>query len=237
MKTSLLIIAVLFSTLSNAQLQFAGSDGIPRNLEFHDADGNLIPIGEHADVNGSPMLRDQWAFGVINFTNGTSFTDTAINFSLFDHKLFFKRDNKAYPVKYPVKDFTLNYTGESGEKIIYQFRSGYPAIDKQDGATLYALLCDGKTFQLLNWEYKKIAEVQNYGGGLTREFALVKDYYVYLPGENKLVELGIRPTLDGIKKILVNYAGQIAGYNSAHKFNARKEEDLVQLFSYLNSAK
>ena len=50
-----------------------------------------------------------------------------------------------------------------------------------------------------------------------------------------MVSLGIKPTINGIKKSFPSYLNKIDSYITAHKTNFKKEGEYIQLFSYLES--
>ncbi len=118
MNKVILFVFILFPLLSNSQMRYAGSDGIPRNLEILDLSGQPIPIGSHSGIEGTPLLQSKWAYGVVVFENGGIYTDSSVNYSLFDNKLFFKRNENMYPVNDAVKEFSIeNLEDSPGNKM------------------------------------------------------------------------------------------------------------------------
>jgi len=63
MKKLLVIFCLVVSIFGNAQLnkgKYAGNDGATKNMEFYDDNGNLIPIGFHPNIDGTPMLYPKY---------------------------------------------------------------------------------------------------------------------------------------------------------------------------------
>jgi len=240
MKKLLLLLSVFTTIISYSQTRgysgsnFIGSDGVPHDMQFHDADGNLILIGDHPDVNGSPMLNDSSGYAVIKFRNGKNIADSFINYSLFDHKLFYFQNGKYYSINDPVKEFSISFPSNPGSKALYKFKTGYPFYNKNDNATIYEVLFEGNSLQLLKWQHKKIEVSEKYASAPEKEFVSIQDYYAFLPKENRMIELGIKLNLNELKKSLPAFATQIDAYESAHKINAKKEDNWIQLFSYLD---
>ena len=239
MKMVLLFVAFCSSIISFSQSRgftgstYAGSDGVPHDLQFRDADGNLILIGDHPDVNGTPMLNDSSGYATILFRNGKKMADSLINYSLFDDKLFYKQKGKYYSFADPVMAFTISYPSQPAGKSGYYFKSGYPVYERNDNATFYEVLAESNTLQLLKWQHKKIVESQNYGSAPEREFVSVQEYIAFLPKENKLIGLGRKMSLKEVKKSLPAYAAQIDAYIAIHPINPKLEDQWMQLFEYL----
>lgn len=238
MNKFILFVCVLFYQVSYAQVNgvYVGADGVPHNYQFFDGTGNPIVINDHSNIDGSPLLQDKWAFGIIRLKNGITFSDSAINFSLFDDKLFFKRNDETFPINYAVKDFLIKYSEDLNENKIYHFQNNFPAINKKDSLTFYEILFDGNSIRLLKWEHKKVRSVYKYNEPFHREYFPLQEFFAFFPKENKIVELGAKINLKGLRKNLPEYSNQINRYNSAHKLNTQKEDNLIQLFAFLDSA-
>jgi hypothetical protein len=236
MNKFILFICILFTTICHAQAvwHYEGSDGVLQNIQFNDESGQPIPIGDHSNIDGSPLLQGKWAFGIIKLKNGYTFSDSSFNYSLFNDKLFFKRKNEMYPLNLPVKEFSIEGSEDLNEKKFYHFQNGFPAIDKKDSSTFYEILFEGNSLKLLKWEHKKIKEIYNYGGPFQSKYSLVQEFFVFYPKENKMVDLGIKVNLNALRKNLPEYSNQINAYNSTHKLNTKKDDDLIQLFSFLD---
>jgi hypothetical protein len=238
MKTIFFIFCLVLSFLGNAQLnkgKYAGNDGATKNLEFYDDNGNLIPIGFHPNIDGSPMLFLKPGIGTITFQNNAKLTDTSLNYSLVDDKLYFIRSGKYYSFKQPVKEFTLQFPEDSLKITIYHFKSGFPKTDKLESTALYELLYEGKEFQLLKWQHKKVEEHSNYGSASEKEFVTDIVYYLYLPSKNKMEKLGMKISQNDLKKLMPKAAQKIDAYLSLHKINFKKEADLLPLFQFIES--
>ncbi len=238
MNKFILSVCILFSGVSHSQTlkgNYKGADGVPHNLEFQDAGGKIIPIGDRSGIYGSPLFKNAWGFGIIKLKNGIAFSDSAMGYSLYNDKLFFRRNGKIYLINYPAKEFSIEYAADSNENKIYNFQNGFPEIDKNDSLVFYEVLFSGHTISLLKLLNKKILEPYNYGIGGHREYSLFQEYFVFFPKENKMVELGIKASLNVLRKKLPEYSNQIKAFNSTHKLNTKKDDDLIRLFSFLDS--
>jgi hypothetical protein len=238
MKKIFFVFCLVLSFIANAQLnngKYAGNDGATKNMEFYDNNGNLIPIGFHPNIDGSPMLFHKPGIGKIIFQNNAKLTDSSLNYSLVDDKLYFIRLGKYYAFKQPVKEFTLQFPEDSSKIMIYHFKSGFPKTDKLESTALYELIFEGKDFQLLKWQHKKVEEHSNYGSASDKEFVTDIVYYLYLPSKGKMEKLGLKISQNDLKKLLPTYTSKIDSYLSQHKINFKKDSDLLPLFQFIES--
>ena len=94
MNKIILFICILFNEAGFSQAvssgRYLGTDGVPQNYEFLDGEKKPIPIGDRGGITGSPLLQNKWVFGILKLENGTSFSDSAVNYSLYHHKVFLK---------------------------------------------------------------------------------------------------------------------------------------------------
>ena len=227
---------LLYLVTSNAQIdmKLMGDDGIPHNLEFHNADGSIIPIGNSSDIAGSPLFNDQWGLGIVQFKNGIKFTDSTVGFSLYNGRLFFKKDNKAYSIDYPVAAFALKYPENPNEDKIYTFKNGFPAINGNDSLTFYEILYGGESIKLLMSLQKKVQETYSYGVGSRRQYSLKGELFIFLCKQNEMINLGTNPNEKSLKKKLRQFSDEIKSYLSTRKLNLKNDDDLIQLISNLD---
>ena len=238
-KTLLLILLAFISPTLFAQLnpngaKYAGNDGIGVNRQFNDMGGNPIPINDHSSIGGSPLLNADFGQGIVRLKNGNYFSDTALGYSLYENKLFVRRQDGMYPVNDDVVSFSIEYPANGSSKKIYSFENGFPAIDRNDGGTFYQILYHGKDYTLLKWIHEKVQMPYNYGEGSKRQYVMDHGYFAYSLTENKMVFLGNKVTIKNLKKKLPQYDSKIAIYVVDHKFKGKEEGDIIKLFTFLN---
>lgn len=237
MKKDLRLFAMVFlglfctQTLLAQSTKFVGNEGTLHYFELFDGEGKPIKMASEMGVNGSPMLLEGWASGVVRYKNGVVFADTAMNYSTFDNKIFYIENNKLYQIVLPVASFYLTYT-KSGEAVNYHFKSGIPAIDDHDTSALYEVLYEGANLQLLQWNHKKVKELSNYGSSREKEFYPEKQLYLYRPKEQTITS--IRPSLASLKKVLPAYAEMIQDYTKSKKLSVKTNDQMVDLVAYLD---
>jgi hypothetical protein len=180
------------------------------------------------------MLLPNWSFGTIKFKNGLSLTDTAINYSLYNHKLYLVRGQRVVEIFQPITTLVLADQNAAGDSIARIFKTGYPAVDNQDSSSLYEVIYEGSQLQLLNWASKKVHEVLNYGSTKEKEYQLVEWLYAYFPNEHKMVYMNTS-AIQSIKKALpAAYNQNVDSYFSSHHSPGKNREQLVELFAYLD---
>ena len=233
----ILFISILFSKFGYSQIKgrLWGSDGVPHYSEILDFTGKPLPVGDNGNINGSPLLQEKWSVGLINFTNGVKYFDSSLSYSLYDDKLFLKKNDNTYPINLAVKEFSILNSKNTAK--IYLFQSGYPAINDKNSFTFYEVLFAGNFLKLLKWEHKKIVEISNYGSASQKEYSLINEYFVFMPKSNRMVDLGMKVNLNELRKTIPEYEKDISSYLSSHKLNTKKDEDLIQLFYFLDSGK
>jgi hypothetical protein len=236
MKTFLRLMMLLpIITLFGQQLkaQFAGNAGTLSFFELRDNEGGLIKTASEMGVVGNPMMLPDWGYGKIHFLSGKIFADSAMNLSLYNHKLFVKHENRFFEIVQPFSAVTLIYHGENGPDEAHTFKNGFPAVNGHDETAVYEVLFEGENLQLLTWIHKKVIETFNYGSPREKEYSLVQQYYVYMPKEKKMTQLSSY-AINSVKKSLPAYADNIQAYYASHTINTRDKQQVLDLLAYLD---
>ena len=238
MKYFIVIVSILafsFSASAQASGKHMGSTGVGGDLSIQNNEGKMIPIGAQADTKGNPLLLDNWVSGKVNLKNGSSFSDSALNYSLFEDKLYFKRDNQFFIVAGIINDFYLAVDNANKSQQLYHFVSGYPASANSNENTFFQLLTDGGKYQLLKWQHKKIREVYNYGGANETEYVNQEVYYVFEKVAHKMWSInGNKTNVQQIKNTLPVDESIWKAYLENHAANSKGEQALIDFVSYLN---
>ena len=139
MKPTIFLVSTLLIVLSaKSQISggaYSGANGVGGNFEIQNNDGKMVPIGAKEDTKGSPLLLDNWVKGTVILKNGVRFQDTALNYSLFEDKLYFKRLNQFYIVEGVISEFYL--ANDSKDYSLLHFVSGYPATKITNGTNFF----------------------------------------------------------------------------------------------------
>ncbi len=240
MKKVVCIIFYFTATIgASAQLngKHVGNSGVGGNLSIQNNDGNLIPIGAIEDAKGSPFLLESWTSAKIYLKNGTNYSDTSFNYSLFDDQLYYKKNNQLYKVSDQVKEFTFISDDNnliSNFNTSYHFANGYPAINGINSNTFFQILATGKRYQILKWQYKKINEVYTYGGKTESEYKSQIAYYIFDVTKQSMLSIGNKANASKIKNTLSIDESIWKAYLKNQSGNSKDEKSMIDFIGYLN---
>jgi hypothetical protein len=205
------------------------------SVQFADANGRLLPASG-AGIQGTPYVFDKFSLGKIIFVNGMESVDSNLNYSYFDHKLYYTQKNGLYVVNQQAKSFELNSVDKENNRVSKKFMCLFPSIENNTPATFYEVLGNGDQFQFLKYTHKRIKETVVYGGAPVKEYVIDDLYYIYDKVDKKMLALGSSHSLKAIKKVLPNYATQIETLIITNKLNLKKEDDMIQLLQQLKTS-
>jgi hypothetical protein len=229
------IFAISFSLNAQVSGKHMGSTGVGGDLSIQNSDGKMIPIGAQADTKGSPLFLEQWLYGTVNLKNGSKFNDSALNYSLYEDKLYFKRDNQFFIVAGIINDFYLATAEDNIAQKFYHFVSGYPASAATNENTFFQLFSDGGRYQLLKWQHKKIREIYNYGGVNESEYVNQEAYYIFEKAAHKMWSIvGNKPNIQQIKNTLSVDESIWKAYLENHSANSKGESAMIEFVNFLN---
>lgn len=230
--TKPLFLLVFTFIMSQAMAQTITGNAVP-TVQFSDVNGRFIPMGNNG-VQGSPYVFENFGVGKLMMSNGVEAVDSNLNYSLFDHKLYFLKNKSMYLVNQPVKSFQLNGTDKENNLLVKNFASGYPNIENNTATTFYELITEGAMYQLLKYATKHIKESTVYGSAPIKEYTTDQTYFVYSLTDKKMLLVGSTLSLKNLKKTLPEKASQLDQLVSSMQLNLKKEADGKRLFEKLN---
>ena len=200
-------------------------------------DANGMPIKpEYGNVEGSAYFFSDFKPAVVKMRSGLVFENVKAKIDLCKQEINFITDNNVEIVT----------SGESAKEIIltdsllntvhpenrdYKFRTGFPAIDNQNGLSFYQVLTEGN-ITLLKSTRKIITEKKNdISGEIVKGFEIYTDYYVFT--ENKMIKL--KKEKDWILSFLQNKKDKVDVFLTEKRISFKKIDDLITLFKYYNS--
>ena len=228
------LLCLVFSCVTLPMFAQITGNAIP-SVQFADANGRLLPASG-AGIQGTPYVFDKFSLGKVIFVNGMESVDSNLNYSYFDHKLYYTQKNGLYVVNQQAKSFVLNNVDKENNQVSKQFMCLFPSVDDNTPATFYEVLGVSDHFQLLKYTHKRIKESVVYGGAPTKEYVSDDLYYIYDKGAKSMLAMGSALSLKSVKKVLPNYTAQIDAYLNANKLNLKKEADMIQLLQQLKAS-
>ena len=205
------------------------------SVQFADANGRLLPASG-AGIQGTPYVFEKFGMGKIIFVNGMESVDSNLNYSYFDHKLYYTQKNGLYVVNQQAKSFELNSVDKENNKVSKKFMCLFPSIENNKPATFYEVLGNGDQFQFLKYTHKRIKESAVYGGPPLKEYVMDDLYYIYDKTDKKMLALGSALSLKAVKKGLPEFTAQIDALINSSKLNLKKEDDMIQLLQQLKAS-
>lgn len=230
--TKPLFLLVFTFIMSQAMAQTITGNAVP-TVQFSDVNGRIVPMGNNG-IQGSPYLFENFGMGILIMSNGMEAIDSNLNYSLFDHKLYFLKNKSMYLVNQPVKSFELNSIDKDNNRLVKNFVSGYPSIENNTANTFYELITEGAMYQLLKYASKYIKESTVYGSAPIKEYTTDHIYCVYDKAAKKMLLVGSTVSLKNLKKTLPEKASQLDQFISSMQLNLKKEADVKRLFEKLN---
>src|SRR5471030_3173506 len=182
------------------------------------------------DVDGSPLLNDQWAPGVVILADGTTYKDIPLKYNEMQDVLYFKGNNDhAYVFSKPVHEFSMQYTVENKTQRKL-FKNGFTNVPNTSESSFFEILGDGSA-QLIKKDDKELTDVKAYNQPVTKRLDDDSKYYLIISGK-------VIPFKKNKKFILSNLPGKqtaVEAFIKTNNINVKKDDDLVKLFSYYNS--
>lgn len=128
------------------------------------------------------------------------------------------------------KSVAYDLTQEDGSIKHFEFKNGYPEVDKQTERSIYQVLSAGPKVHLLKYMSQKVEDANTLGDYSRREIVTTEQYYVYIPG-------GVIKKVKGKKDIaeaLPDLSAKINEVVAANSLKLKSENELTMLVEALN---
>ena len=245
MKRILLFIFLFYHQGIFGQLEFRNSN-VGRLVNMEDISGQSLLKKYDPEITGSPFLNDNWTPAAITLSKGKQITPLQIKINLESNELYFLDTvgKEMIAVNGLVRrvEFINLYSRDS---VKYVFKSGYPAVDKQNEIFFYQVLTEGK-MELLAKKSKYISVVKDGFTGETKKsfedaatvlyVCIVNTMHVTRSDGLQVVYRieQFRPNKSVVLSLLSDKEQMINTFLDTNKINLKKTSDLIKLFSYYN---
>lgn len=186
----------------------------------------------YADVAGTPCFIADYRFANISLAQGRTFVNVKMKIDLVSQETRFVSSNgvEGYISAGMVKE--IKFADTTSEGIIqYTFRTGFPAIDKQNENNFYQVLADGKC-GFVKSITKKVNERKNeLSGEIAKDFETTENYYLFVKGEMKRV----KKDKDFFIAELADKQVAVIQYIQSNKLNCKNNDQIVKLIRFYNS--
>jgi len=179
------------------------------------------------DVDGSPLLTDGWAKGVVKLSDGSTYKDVLLSYNEMTDELLFK-DKKGDTLKFidPVKEFKLTL-GDGREKI---FLNGFKNIPNTTETSFFEVLADG-TASLIKRYLKSITELKEYNLPAIKRLEENTKYYLIVADK----AIPVKKDKKAILTALGNKQPELEAYIKTNNLNFKNDDDLGGLITFYNS--
>jgi hypothetical protein len=202
-------------------------------VEAYNIRGRPIVNKDNNNIEGSPLLSDEWSKGTVYFRDGGIAKDIDIKFNLEKNELYFNRSGELFLFNDPVLSFRilLQTEGNTDELL---FRSGYPVNGRFSKETLYEVIADGSKFQLVNFRFSYPSDIYVYGStGSKKKFTPSEEIYVYDVAFGKMTK--VKRSESSVSDALPDLRAKINQLTAANKLKLKSNDDLKKLFDLLNN--
>jgi len=233
LKIFLLLISPFFGSFQVTGQSITSQVSTNFMVEAYNIRGRPIVNKDNNNIEGSPLLSDEWSKGTVYFRDGGIAKDIDIKFNLEKNELYFNRSGELFLFNDPVSSFRilLQVEGNTDELL---FRSGYPVNGRFSKETLYEVIADGSKFQLVNFRFSYPSDIYVYGStGSKKKFTPSEEIYVYDVAFGKMTK--VKRNESTIADALPDLRAKINQLTAANKLKLKSNDDLKKLFDLLNN--
>ena len=177
MRFTLIILLQLLAVYSTAQ--FVTTNIGPNGETLFNIGSNLVNKIKPDDVEGSPLLSDEWAKGSIKLRNNKQVQGILLQYNLEHQVLYFSKDSTGR-FEFAERILEFSFSAPVNEKQeTFVFRSNYPINGKYNDLTFYRVMSEGSKFQFLNYCSKIIKENYGFDKVPKRNYAYREEWFLY----------------------------------------------------------
>lgn len=233
MKKSIIYFFCLLPFLAKSQTTTPTTQNSGVNIfrNIFDETGKPVPPGTLSNIEGSPLLSNDWVLGTVSFFDGRFYNQVLLNFNLFTNELWFLRDSAILMFADPVREFSITYT-ENKLKKTARYRSGYTGTEKKSSKSFYEVLSEGPVIDLLNFRSRVIEEIVVYGSPVKKTYVAEDKLYIF-DVKNKKLRL-LSKGINSLIKYFPLYETLINQFVRDNELNMKEENSLILLVKYIN---
>jgi hypothetical protein len=205
-------------------------DDYQHRVVLYDVNGH--PLGSGAvETKGSPYFLASWKLGYIRLADNRVFAGVPLELDLQKQKIHYRRSDGTDIELEPgqVKQLVILDT-IAGAQVVYQFVSGFPAVDNQSETSFYLVLDSGKVTLLESMRKELHSEKDELSGDANREYRLYDDFYTFTGGKMTRIKRDAKFFVELTK----DKHDQMDDYLKKSKVSFRSAEDIRQFIHYYN---
>ncbi|MEP6713355.1 MAG: hypothetical protein ABJA37_13095 [Ferruginibacter sp.] len=201
-----------------------------QNLGGSTLDGQVFRVKASNDVEGSPLLFDDWKSGEVTLANNEKFEIDKLNMDASRDKFIYLKNDTMYEFFNEVKEVKINLGSTEDESKKYMvFKEGV----NPDNGNFVQVLASGKItiFQ----EYDKKPEGENYSNGIVEN---VRKYVLH-SSKSALVNKKVIPiksySSSALEDLTSDKKTEVEAYVKQNNLKLKKESDFLKAIDYYNS--
>lgn len=230
----LFLCIVLFSITASSSFAQTVTEAPAENNNSNEAlfeDLIIVPMRLPAlqEIGGSPFLSPEYKPATIQIPSGKTISNVLVKFNIYNNAIMVQKDGQDMKLE-AFKSVTYDLAQEDGSVKHFEFKNGYPEVDKQTERSIYQVLSAGPKVHLLKYMSQKVEDANTLGDYSRREIVTTEQYYVYIPG-------GAIKKVKGKKDIaeaLPDLSAKINEVVAANSLKLKSENELTILVEALN---
>ena len=222
-KVILFLLVAIFAAKSDAQINMSP------NILAEPFQGQHFKLNADNDVEGTPLLFDDWKVGEVTLKNGKVFHVQKINFDASRSQFTYTQGDTIYDFFDNIKQIKIYGDSQADEPTADMLF----VKDLLPGKSIFVqVLAKGKITILR--EFKKMPEGENYSNGIVNN----KRKYTLHTIDIALIEGKVTPfkySSFSLEELASDKKDQVASYVRANNLKPKKQSDFLKSISYYNS--
>ena len=192
--------------------------------------GKPYQVSVYNDIQGSPLLFEDWKSSQVTDKNGTTFLNVMIRFDIYSNKFFYNHNGTIYTFVSDITEVELfPFNGDTSTKMT--FKKGFTVSDKITPDKYVQVLAEGKV-TAIKYLFKTIDETTEYNmPGKVKSFGNRLTYYFIKEGETT----SQKPNSKLLAELLKDKWTAVDAYMKQNSLSARNEDDCIKAISYYNT--
>lgn len=206
------------------------SNNFDKTIRIYDESGH--PLKNAAiEAVGTPLFLPNWKLGWIRLADNRVFTAVPLKLDLEQQEVHYKRadgtDIDVQPGQ--IRQMAIVDT-IAGTPVLYQFLSGFEAIDNQTETSFYLVLDTGRVILLESLRKKLFQEKNAYAASFVKEYRLYNDLYIVSSG--KMIR--VKRDAKFFQRLTKDEQTRMDDFAEKNKITFKSEEEIRKYIDYYN---
>jgi len=192
--------------------------------------GKPYHTGVYSEIQGSPLLFEDWKTSHATDKYGTTFLDVLIRFDLYTNKFYYNYQGATYTFVTDISEFEIfPFIVDTSTKMV--FKKGFTVPGKLTPDKYVQVLTEGKV-TAIKYLFKSIDETTEYNvPGKVKTFVSRLLYFFIKDGDIT----SQKPNSKLLAELLKDKWPTIETYMKENSLSAKNEDDCIKAINYYNS--